>query len=76
MKILVLFVALLSGCAPLTEEQRFEREDALIVAQEEYAVREVACRDAGGVMVISGWSSGMKTRHSVSDYRLAQCIRY
>lgn len=75
MKTLVFLVVLLCGCTPLTDQQRFEREDALIVAREEFTVRQLACRNAGGTMAIIGWRTGFRVRHSISDYRLAQCLR-
>lgn len=75
MKILVFLVVFLSGCAPLTDQQRYDRENALIVARDDFAIRQLACRNSGGTMAINGWRAGFKVRHSVSDYKLAQCIR-
>ncbi len=68
----VLFMGLVWGCAPLTEDQRFERADRLNIAQEEYSAREQMCVKNGGVM-------SMKARPlqkpDYLDYRSATCVR-
>lgn len=68
----VTVLLLLVACAPMTEQERYEREDALIVAKEQYEQRRLACQQQGGVMVIKRHAS----RETEHDYRLAQCVRW
>ena len=67
-----LAASLATGCAPLTEHEKYERAERLTLAQEEYAVREEHCINMGGVM-------HMQTRPlekpSSMDYRAARCVR-
>ena len=51
MKTLLIFL-LLVGCAPLTEQQRYEREANLAEAKDKYFMLERACRAAGGYMIV------------------------
>lgn len=67
MKLLSLvFLILLGGCAsvPLTDEERYEREDREILRIEQFYREEKACRDSGGIMVIKRW--GTTARQHVS----------
>ena len=51
------------------------REDALILARERYEVRQQACNEAGGTMIIN--TGGQKLRKWVTrhDYKSAVCVR-
>ena len=50
--ILTLFLALLIGCAPLTETQRYERQDRETLRIEEYFKYKKACMRGGGMIEI------------------------
>jgi len=60
------------GCAPLTEQQLYDRAERLTLAKEEYQAREERCESLGGAMT-------MRTRPlekpGYLDYRSANCVR-
>ena len=60
------------GCAPMTEQQKYERAERLTLAKEEFNAREQQCEQRGGVM-------HMRTRPlekpGYLDYRAATCVR-
>ena len=68
----VLVSGALSGCAPMTEQQKYERAERLNLAKEEFQAREQQCEKRGGVM-------HMRTRPLEKpgdlDYRAATCVR-
>ncbi len=75
MKIMVLLLLVLTiNCANISEEdrleRRYERENRLILAREEFERREIGCRRSGGMMTIE--------RHSIEitehEYRMARCV--
>jgi hypothetical protein len=74
LKLLVPF--LLFGCATLTEEEQHVREDALILAREHYEVREQACNEAGGTMIINAGGQKLRKRITRHDYKFAICVRF
>ena len=66
-------VILVNGaCAPLTEQQQFEREDRMNLAIEEFGRKEEACRIAGGTMQFSVPPLAKAGYH---DYKTAKCVR-
>ena len=67
---------LLFGCTTLTEEEQYAREDALILAREVYEVREQACNEAGGAMIINAGGQKLRKRITRQDYRSAICVRF
>ncbi len=72
---ILVFVLLLCACVPLTEEQRYDREDALLVAQGKFAIDKRACQAVRGVMVFHDYLGSFDTRKlSVWDYRHARCL--
>ncbi len=76
MKILALLLSVLMiNCVNISEEDRLERrherENQLILAREEFERRKVACRKAGGMMVIERRSR----EFDAYDYRFAKCVQ-
>lgn len=71
---LLLFL-LLSSCATLIEDERFEQEDRLILAREQFYRQAESCRRNGGVIQITTTQArlGQYNRH---DYRSAKCVVY
>jgi len=65
----VLFLFLCS-CASMTEEERFEREDRLIIAREDFYRQKESCRKFGGTMQIRSRTLGELT---YLDYKTARC---
>ena len=75
--IILLTYAMMGGstaCANLTEEQRYERENRLILAREEFAVRSKSCRESGGAMQIE--RHGTRREFDYFEYKNARCVRY
>jgi hypothetical protein len=74
MRILAILLLLLSGCAPLAENDIYDRQDALLLAQEKYIARQSACADSGGVMFITAaTASRIKKAYSKQEYDFARC---
>jgi len=63
-----------SACANFTDEQRYERENRLILAREEYAIRAEQCRKSGGAMQIKRFSP--RREFDYFEYKNARCVRY
>ena len=68
----VLLAGLRWGCAPLSEEERFERTERLYLAREEYLVREQKCQSRGGVMQMR---THTLRKPGDRDDRAATCVR-
>jgi len=66
------------GCAStMSEEERYERQDALILAKEEFQQRSIACRKQNGVMMLKDCLAGSSTaRCRTLDYKMAQCVSF
>lgn len=69
-----LLFLLLCSCATLTEEERFDREDKLIRAREQYFRQAVSCDRIGGAMTITPLHA--MEEFSYDDYRSAKCVVY
>ena len=69
--IISLFVLSLCACAPLTEQQNFERDNRLNLAKEEFLQKEEACKRAGGAMQMQVTPLSKNGRH---DYKSARCV--
>ncbi len=65
-----LLFMLLCSCATLTEEERFEREDRLIQARDEFYQQRDSCLSRGGTMQIRGRALG---KYDYLDYKTARC---
>jgi len=57
------------------EEKQYAREDALILARERYEVRQQACNEAGGVMLMNAWGQKHRKRFTRHDYQFAKCVK-
>lgn len=64
-----------SARAVLTEDELYMRADALILARESFEYMRRACSKAGGVMSITRTATNINSRPSLSEYRLARCVR-
>ncbi len=75
MKIRALLIfALIISCVNISEEdrleRRYERENRLILAREEFERRKVDCRRSGGMMMIDRHSREIREY----EYRMARCV--
>ena len=70
---------LLSACVTLTEDERVERryeyENNLILAKEEFERRKLSCRAAGGMIQITRYSSTKLGGFRAHEYQRAQCVK-
>ena len=66
-----LLILSLCACAPLTEHERFDRENRLNLAKEEYLQKEADCRRVGGAMQMQATPLSKNGRH---DYMTARCV--
>lgn len=68
-----------SACSvsTLTEEEIYEREVARNEAEDEYMMKEMACRDTGGIMVFDYYStfSRKKRALTVAQMKSSHCER-
>ncbi len=62
---------LLASCATLTDEQEYERADTFLQARDQFELKEIECRNAGGFM----WISKIGMYPTLHDYRFAKCVR-
>ena len=62
-----------SACAGFTDDERYERENRLILAREDYAIRAEQCRKSGGEMKIRRFSS--LREFDYFEYKNARCVR-
>jgi len=69
--LIVLLATLPGGCAPMTEDERLERQDRLNLAIEDYARMEEVCHRAGGAMKMSTTPLAKIDFH---DYKSARCV--
>ena len=68
-----LSLLLLSACATLTEEQKYNVENKRLIAKERFDQAEAACLRMGGVMEMTAKRWGERTHR---DYAAAKCIKY
>ena len=71
---LLLFLSL-GSCATLTEEARFEGEDRLIPAEEQFYRQKESCRRQGAVMVMKLPSTRLR-KYEYGHYKLARCVKH
>ncbi len=71
---LLVFLSL-GSCATLTEDARFEGEDRLILAKEQFYRREASCFRQGGVMVAKPATTRLR-KYDYSHYKLARCVKH
>ena len=65
-------MGLLAACAPITEQQLYEREFRLQQAEEDFYAREAYCTKMGGSMEMRTRALG---KADYLDYRTARCVR-
>jgi len=74
MRLFLVWLVTVCACAPLSEEERYERENQLILAKEEFSRRAEYCEQMGGSMSMQQTS---KLRApSLVDYRSAACVSH
>ena len=61
------------GCAPLTEQEQFERDNRLNLAKEDFLVREENCRRSGGAMQMRATPL---SKYGTHDYKTARCVAH
>lgn len=71
----VLLPCVLSSCVTSTEAVNFAAEDELVLLQESFQRRAVACRRAGGMMIVTTDRTRIRKRSDRSDYVYAECAR-
>lgn len=59
------------ACAPLTETERYELENRLVLAQEEYSRKAESCESSGGSMSMTARTIGQP---DYFDYKSARCV--
>lgn len=69
----VLTAGSLSGCATLTEDQRYSLENKRIMAEERFYYAEAACQKMGGAMQMAPKRWGERNHR---DYAQAKCVKY
>ena len=67
-----LAACILSACAPLTEQERYEWHERRGMAFEEYQIRAEQCQDRGGYMSMR---SRPLEKPGPLDYNSATCVR-
>jgi len=65
-------VCLAWGCAPYTEQQRYEHADRLNQARDQYVVNKERCEQFGGSMIMRAQRLEEPGYH---EYRMAKCVR-
>lgn len=71
----VIALLVLAACATeITDEQRYARENALILAKEDFERRRRACQASGGTMVMERLGINSK-RITKWEYSRAYCIK-
>ncbi len=70
--VVLLALPLAQACAPLSEEQRYDREHRLTLAREEYAQKAAYCESMGGSMSMELHALRQPT---LVDYRAARCVK-
>jgi hypothetical protein len=78
MRIFVMWIAVsllsvLISCAPLTETERYDLNNRLVLAKEEYSRKAASCENIGGSMSMSARPMGQP---DYFDYKTAQCVRH
>ncbi len=62
---------LLTSCATLSDEEKYERADQLAQVQDQFRIKEISCKNAGGFM----WISKTGIYPTLYDYSSAKCVR-
>ncbi len=62
---------LLASCATLSDEEKYERADQLAQVQDQFRLKEISCKNAGGFM----WISKIGMYPTLHDFASAKCVR-
>ena len=73
--VLVILIVSLSGCAPMTEQQQYEQDNALVLSREAYEAAALACDRAGGAVSVKRRSSVSRIPRPFTKFELdsAEC---
>ena len=66
----------LASCSTNSEDTRFDREDARILARERFEVKVQNCRRSHGVMIIHAQATRIKKQYIRSEMNSAKCVRW
>ena len=66
----------LASCSTNSEDTRFDREDARILARERFEVKVQNCRRSHGVMIIHAQATRIKKQYIRSEMNFAKCVRW
>ena len=76
LSIFVVVFLMLTSCASVTEEEKYERQDRLMVAIENYEKKAAACSAMGATMMITARATRIKAyKYTRSDYEFAKCVK-
>jgi len=75
---ILVLIPLLASCSTLSEDERaekkYDREDKLILAREQFEREKRDCQSSGGSMKLRRYSGSKITKPDIMDYRSARCI--
>jgi hypothetical protein len=63
----------LGACAPISEDERYERENRMILVKELYSERSEWCAGNGGAMSMRARTVGQP---DYLDYKTARCVMH
>ncbi len=61
--------------ATLNDEQKYERADRFVQAVDQLRLKQIACRNSGGVIAMQVTMALKMPRYSREDYESATCVR-
>ena len=64
-----------ASCVTLTDEQKYEREDRFVQAMDQFRLKQIACRNSGGVVAMQMTMASRTPRYTRQDYESARCAR-
>ena len=69
-----------ASCATVTPEKsaerEYKRENALVLAREDFVRRSESCTRRGGAMQITKYSSSRIKKYTAHEYKSARCVSY
>ncbi len=78
--VIAIVFLLLESCATFTEYERAEREymreNSLVLAYEKFQRETTSCRQQGGAMLITKYSSSRLVNYTAHEYKTSQCVKY
>jgi len=79
LSVIAIVFLLLESCATFTEYERAEREymreNSLVLAQEKFQSEATSCRQQGGAMLITKYSSSRLVKYTAHEYKTSQCVK-